>query len=67
MKTKEQEFGFHQAGYTKKIVTQKYGDLFLDGIRIMNNLPFSLLQTEKRKLLNQGYTSKRVVIKYHQQ
>lgn len=63
------KFGRDKAGYSNKerIVTNKYGDLYLDGVRIKNNLPFALLQSERVKLIRQGFTSKRVTIKYHQE
>ena len=60
------KFGRDKAGYTEKKVTQTQGDLYLDGVRTKNNLPFALLQCERKKLLRSGYTSKRVKIKYHQ-
>jgi len=63
------KFGRDKAGYTttKKVVTNKYADLFLDGALFRSNLPFPLIEYERAKLLRQGYTSKRVVVKYHQQ
>lgn len=60
------KFGRDKAGYSERKVTQKYGDLFLDGVMYRCNQPFSLLKFERQKLLKSGYTSKRVVIKYHQ-
>ena len=66
MKTKEQQFGFDKAGYTVRKVTQQFGDLFLDGRPYANNKPFIILQYMKKQLLKEGYTSKRIKIKYHQ-
>ena len=66
MKTKEQQFGFDKAGYVKRKVTQQFGDLFLDGRTYANNKPFRILQYMKKQLLKEGYTSKRIKIKYHQ-
>jgi len=60
------KFGRDKAGYASKKVTQKNGDLFLDGKLFRSNLPFAILQREKSKLLKSGYTSKRVKLKYHQ-
>lgn len=61
------KFGRDRAGYTDRKVTQKQGDLYLDGIIFRANLPFPLIQYERAKLLRQGFTSKRVTIKYHQE
>ena len=61
------QFGRDKAGYTTKKVTQKFGDLFLDGYLHVSNKPFRLLQYFKKKLLSEGYTSNRIKIKYHQQ
>lgn len=60
------KFGRDNAGYTTKKVTQKNGDLFLDGKLFRSNLPFAILQRERSQLLKSGYTSKRVKLKYHQ-
>jgi len=68
MLTDEQlkQFGKHKAGYsTGKKVIRTNGDLYLDGIKHLNNLPFPILQKERKKLLMQGYISKRIKIKYH--
>lgn len=66
---KQTAFGRDKAGYSNKerVVTNKYGDLYLDGILFMSNLPFALLQYERVKLIRQGFTSKRINIKYHQE
>lgn len=64
MKTKEQEFGFHKSGYQKRIVTNKFGDLLIDNIPYMVNLPFALLQNERKKLMRNGIISKRIKIRY---
>lgn len=61
------KFGRDKAGYTEKQVTQTQGDLYLDGVLFRANLPFPLIQYERAKLLRQGFTSKRVTIKYHQE
>lgn len=61
------KFGRDKAGYTEKKVIQKNGDLYLDGILFRSNLPFPLIQYERAKLLRQGFTTKRVTIKYHQE
>ena len=64
MKTKAQEFGFHKAGYTKRIVTNKFGDLLIDNIPYLVNLPFALLQSERSKFMRNGIISKRIKIRY---
>ena len=61
------KFGRSKAGYVDKKVTQKHADLFLDGILFRSNLPFPLIEYERAKLMKQGFTSKRVTVKYHQQ
>ncbi len=61
------KFGRDKAGYTERKVTQSQGDLYLDGILFRSNLPFPLIQYERAKLLRQGFTSRQVTIKYHQQ
>lgn len=63
------KFGRDKAGYSNKerVVTNKFGDLYLDGVLFRANLPFALLQYERVKLIRQGFTSKRVTIKYHQE
>lgn len=59
------KFGRINAGYSvAKRTHPENGDLYLDGVMFKNNLPFALLQYEKRKLMQQGYTSKRIEIKY---
>jgi len=68
MPTPEQikKFGRINAGYsTGKRTHPENGDLFLDGILYKHNLPFALLQFEKRKLKEQGYISKRIKIRYN--
>ena len=65
MRTQAQEFGYHKAGYTKRIVTNKFGDLLIDNIPYRVNLPFALLQSERRKLMQSGIISKRIKIRYH--
>jgi hypothetical protein len=68
MPTQEQikQFARHKAGYSiAKKTPPENGDLYLDGQLYKNNLPFALLQYERRKLLREGYTSKRIKIKYH--
>jgi hypothetical protein len=60
------KFGRVNAGYyVGKKTRPENGDIYLDGVKFLNNLPFAILQSEKRKLLAQGYTSKRIKIKYH--
>jgi len=60
------KFGRHKAGYSiAKKKRPENGDLYLDGVKFRNNLPFALLQVEKAKLMKQGYTSKRIKIKYN--
>jgi len=60
------KFGKHKAGYSiAKRIRPENGDLYLDGVKLKNNLPFALLQVEKAKLMKQGYTSKRIKIEYH--
>lgn len=64
---KQTAFGRDKAGYqVERVVTNKYGDLYLDGVLFRSNLPFALLQYERVKLIRQGFISKRVTIKYHQ-
>jgi len=59
------KFGRINAGYSiAKRTHPENGDLYLDGERLHHDLPFALLQYEKRKLMQQGYTSKRIEIKY---
>lgn len=65
MKTPAQEFAFHKAGYQKRIVTNKFGDLLIDNIPYRVNLPFALLQSERQKLRRNGIISKRIKITYH--
>jgi hypothetical protein len=60
------KFGRDKAGYTFKRVTNQFGDLLLDGRPYVTNKPFRILQYMKKQLLKEGYTSKRVKIKYHQ-
>lgn len=64
MKKKVQEFGFHKAGYSKKVITNKFGDLLIDNIPYRVNLPFALLQSERSKLKRSGIISKRIKIRY---
>ena len=60
------KFGRDKAGYSyTKAKKPENGDLYLDGKRLFFNLPFALLQSEKRKLILSGYTSKRIKIKYN--
>lgn len=62
------KFGRDKAGYsTQPTQKPKYGDLYLDGSKIQNNKPFPLLQSLRQQLLKQGYTSKRIAIKYHEE
>lgn len=62
------KFGRDKAGYTTKPHPKpKFGDLYLDGVKVQNNKPLALLQFEKQKLLRCGYTSKRVKVKYHEE
>lgn len=62
------KFGRDKAGYpTQPIQKPKYGDLYLDGVKVQNNKPFPLLQSLRQQLLQQGYTSKRIAIKYHEE
>lgn len=60
------KFGRDRAGYTDRKVTQKQGDLFIDGKLFKSNLPFAILKIEQKKLIHQGYTTRRVTVKYHQ-
>ena len=66
----KKEFGRMNAGYTsanpqKKQNKTSNGSLWLDGYLHLYNLPFPILQAEKRKLMNNGYTSKRIRIGYN--
>ena len=66
MMDEKTKFGRVNAGYyVGKKARPENGDIYLDGVKFMNNLPFAILQSEKRKLFAQGYTSKRIKIKYH--
>ena len=60
------KFGRVNAGYyTGKKTRPENGDLFLNGVMFLNNLPFPILQKERAKLLKQGYLKKQIKIQYH--
>ena len=69
MTTAEQNkrFGKMNAGYlevTSKRIKPTHGNIYLDNVLYKHNLPFALLQYHKRQLMQQGYISKRIRIKY---
>jgi hypothetical protein len=58
-------FGKDKAGYAYKMKPKpETGSIYLDGKLYKADLPFALLQFHKRKLLQMGYISKRIKIKY---
>lgn len=58
-------FGRDKAGYSSRNVTNKYGDLYLDGVKLLDNMPFALLQSKRNQLRRSGIVKKRIRIKYH--
>ena len=65
----KREFGRMNAGYSSgsKPSPNKStnGSLWIDGYIHLYNLPFAILQAEKKKLINMGYNPKRIRIGYN--
>lgn len=61
----KREFGRMKAGYSNaRKIKQSNGSLWLDGYLHLYNLPFPILQTEKKRLMGIGYNSNRIKIGY---
>jgi len=59
------DFGKHKAGYTfTKAKKPNNGNLYVDGVKFLNNLPFPILQKERSRLLQKGYAKSRIKITY---
>lgn len=72
MVTDEQrkKFGRVNAGYSpittpKRTLRPTNGCMWLDGYLYLYDLPFPLLNSKKRELMNKGYNSKRIKIGYN--
>lgn len=64
-KDKSTKFGLHKAGYTNESEKPSTADLFLNGQKILNNLPFPIIQAKRRQMIAAGQLSRNLVIKYH--
>ena len=59
------KYGRHKAGYVNDTPRPINADLYFNGHKLLNNLPFPIIQAKRREMIASGYLSKNLVVKYH--